>query len=70
MVAHHRIMATTEPEFPRDEMTTMRKPTVLAPIVLILTLSLSVALADRMKERAWQDRFSFGDSPKNELLAE
>lgn len=55
--------------FPRDEATTMGKSTILAPIVLILTLFLSVALADRMKERAWQDRLSFGDSPKNELLS-
>ena len=47
----------------------MRKPTIFAPIVLILTFLLSVALADRMQERAWQDRLSVGDSPKNELLA-
>jgi hypothetical protein len=41
-------------------MLTIRNPIALAPIVLITTLSLSIALADRIKERASQDRFSIG----------
>lgn len=50
-------------------MMTMTKPIALAPILLIATLSLSVALAERMKERASQDRLSFGDSNTTELRA-
>ena len=47
----------------------MIKAIVLAPIVLIATLSLSIALVDRMKERASQDRLSLGDESTTELLA-
>ncbi len=53
---------------PELEMT-MRKSIVLAPILLTAILSLSVALADRIKERASQDRLSFGDPGVTELLA-
>lgn len=38
----------------------MRKPIAVESIVLIAVLSLSIALADRMKERVSQDRFSVG----------
>jgi hypothetical protein len=46
----------------------MRRPIAVAPIVLIATLSLSLVLADRVKERASQDRLSFGDSSPIGLL--
>jgi len=50
-------------------MMAMTKTLALAHVLLIAALSLSVALADRMKERASQDRLSFGDSSAAELLA-
>ena len=46
----------------------MKKPITIAPIVLIAALSLSIALANRVKDRASQDRFSMGDSSATELL--
>ena len=39
----------------------MRKPITIAPLLLIAALSLTIALAGRMKERAAHDRFSFHD---------
>jgi hypothetical protein len=47
----------------------MKKPITIAPIVLIAALTLSIALADRMKERALHDRFSFDDSRTTESVA-
>jgi hypothetical protein len=47
----------------------MKKPITLAPFVLIAALTLSIALADRMKERALHDRFSFDDSGTTESVA-
>jgi len=47
----------------------MKKPITIAPIVLFVALTLSIALADRMKERASHDRFSFDDSGTTELVA-
>lgn len=48
----------------------MRKSIAVAAIVLTGTLSLSIALAERVQERALQDRLSFGDLSVSELLAE
>ncbi len=50
-------------------MAKMNKSIVVAPIVLIVALTLSIAVADRMKERASHDRFSFADSGTTELVA-
>ena len=50
-------------------MLTMRKSTISATVVLIAALSLSVALADHIKERASRDRLSFGDSSTTELAS-
>lgn len=50
------------------EIPTMKKPIIIASIVLIAALSLTVALADRMKERASHDRFSFGETRATEFL--
>jgi hypothetical protein len=47
----------------------MKKPITLAPFVLIAALTLSIALADRMKERALHDRFSFDASGATESVA-
>jgi hypothetical protein len=46
----------------------MRKSITIAPIVLIAALTLSIALADRVKERASHDRFSFDDSGTTGLI--
>jgi hypothetical protein len=46
----------------------MKKPITLAPFVLIAALTLSIAVADRMKERALHDRFSFDDSGTTESV--
>jgi len=40
----------------------MKKPITIAPILLAAILVVSVALAERMREQAWHDRFSFDDS--------
>ena len=48
-------------EFLGLEMSTMKKPIGIAPILLIAVVSPTIALADRMNERASHDRFSFGD---------
>jgi hypothetical protein len=47
----------------------MKKPITLAPFVLIAALTLSIALTDRMKERALHDRFSFDDSGTTEPVS-
>ena len=46
----------------------MKKPITIAPLLLIAVLSLAIALADRMKERAAHDRFSFDDSSTTDFL--
>jgi hypothetical protein len=50
-------------------MAKMKKPITIAPLVLIAALTLSIALADRMKERTAHDRFSFDDSAPAESVA-
>ena len=47
----------------------MKKPITLAPFVLLALLTASIALADRLKERALHDRFSFDDSNTTESAA-
>lgn len=47
----------------------MRKQITLAPVVLVAALSLSIALVDRIKERASLDRLSFCDSTATELVS-
>jgi len=68
-MAHHRIMATVERGSLGLRIEAMKKPITIAPIVLFVALTLSIALADRMKERASHDRFSFDDSGTTELVA-
>jgi hypothetical protein len=56
-------MPTLEPGLRRIESGYDEKALTLAPFVLMIAvLTLSIALADRMKERALHDRFSFDDS--------
>ena len=40
----------------------MNKPMIALPVFIVVALSLSLALADRMERRALSDRFSFDDS--------
>ena len=47
----------------------MKKPITLAPFVLIAALTLSIALSDRIKERALHDRFSFDEPGTTEPVA-
>lgn len=39
----------------------MRKPITILSVLLIAALTIGVAVAERMEQRAQQDRFSFGD---------
>jgi hypothetical protein len=48
----------------------MKMPITIAPILLAAVFAISIALADRMKERASYDRFSFDDSNATGLLVE
>ena len=52
-----------------EMMMMMIKAIVLASIVLIATVSMSIALVDRMKERDSQDRLSLGDESTTVPLA-
>jgi hypothetical protein len=40
----------------------MRKPFTVLSLLLIAALTMGVAVAQRMEQRAQQDRFSLGDS--------
>lgn len=40
----------------------MNKPMIALPVFIVVALTLSFALADRMEKRALSDRFSFDDS--------
>ena len=51
-------------------MPTMKKPITIAPLLAIAALCLTVALVDRLKERASQDRFSFYDPGTTTLVAD
>jgi hypothetical protein len=41
---------------------TMKKPLTALSILVIAALTMGMALAERMEQRAQQDRFSFGDT--------
>jgi hypothetical protein len=41
--------------------TTMKKPITALSILIIAALTMGVAVAERMEQRAQQDRISFGD---------
>jgi hypothetical protein len=45
----------------------MNKPMIALPVFIVVALTLSFALADRMEKRALSDRFSFDDSSATEL---
>ncbi|HET6157210.1 MAG TPA: hypothetical protein VFE34_02605 [Dongiaceae bacterium] len=40
----------------------MKKPITILSVLIIAALTMGVAVAERMGQRAQQDRFSFGDS--------
>jgi hypothetical protein len=40
----------------------MKKPITALSVLIIAALTIGVAVAERMEQRAQQDRFSFGDS--------
>ena len=40
----------------------MKKPVAALSVLIIAALTIGVAVAERMGERAQQDRFSFGDT--------
>ena len=42
---------------------TMKKPITALSILIIAALTIGVAVAQRMDQRAQQDRFSFGTEP-------
>lgn len=41
----------------------MTKPITILSVLIIATLTIGVALAGRLEQRAQQDRFSFGGEP-------
>jgi hypothetical protein len=43
----------------------MKKPITALSILIIAALTISVAVAERMGQRAQQDRFSFGGSTEH-----
>jgi hypothetical protein len=65
--AQHQTVAASRAG--RAEMPTMEKPMTIAPLLAIAALCFTVALVDRMKERASQDRFSFYDPSTTTLVA-
>jgi hypothetical protein len=40
----------------------MKKPLTVLSVLIIAALTMGMALAERMEQRAQQDRFSFGDT--------
>lgn len=68
-VTHHRTMLTLSETSLGLKVAKMKRPITLVPFVLIAALTLSITLADRMKERALHDRFSFDDSGTTESAA-
>ena len=47
---------------PQSALNTMKKPLTVLSVLIIAALTMGMALAERMEQRAQQDRFSFGDS--------
>jgi hypothetical protein len=45
----------------------MRKPFTVLSLLLIAALTMGVAVAQRMEQRAQQDRFSFGDTVESAI---
>lgn len=43
--------------------TTMRKPTTILSVLVIAALTMGLAVAQRMEQRAQQDRLSIGNDP-------
>ena len=41
----------------------MKKPITILSVLFIAALTMGVAVADRLEQRAQQDRFSFGTEP-------
>jgi len=48
---------------PRLAASKMTKPITLLSVLVLATLTIGVALAGRLEQRAQQDRFSFGGEP-------
>jgi hypothetical protein len=52
-----------ESEARRRRLRNMKKPITALSILIIAALTIGVAVAERMGQRAQQDRFSFGTEP-------
>lgn len=56
------MMAITRRNSHQSALNTMKKPLTAVSILVIAAFTIGVAVAQRMEQRAQQDRFSFGES--------
>ena len=56
------MMASQKELAPTRVLNTMKKPLTALSILVIAAFTMGMALAERMEQRAQQDRFSFGDT--------
>jgi hypothetical protein len=46
----------------QSALNTMKKPLTILAVLIIATLTMGMAVAEHMEQRAQQDRLSFGDT--------
>lgn len=56
------MMIVTRRNSHQSALNTMKKPLTAISILVIAALTMGMALAERMEQRAQQDRLSFGDT--------